>query len=796
MAHKLLISTLLLSHFFASPLPLLASSEDGSLSPDKSAAYWRQRLQRTDLSQEECLEAAQLLGQDPSQTYPAADAYYQYFSHAPIQLEGLDLTPESRALYGNALKVFFSLNQHEKFMYRETYSNLMRWHLRDSQTTPDTLLTLMDEFRAFGFEDDVRAASQLYVWHPDKSATDKAHLFKAARAHEIAQMADQASILYSLAIRQPSQNVTPSKMREAALHFMSTHNAEKGLETYKKMFSTFSHDRLTPTDFLNAAGCAARVRDNKSTSDLLAAYFDHEMGPPLPLAYRLRATAASRAGDVETAKEYWLLAMKSGVKMFFADYANAAQTFKSLGDVELAATYWKKALNAQDAAPDYLSYHAACTVFLKVCDYENARVAADGMLASRATVPLPEGTVDDLILAAMVYSHNSDFEKSIALWEKIISLKPKDETAYLWAGVDLYRAGEHTRASDTFCKLSDKKIKEHCQKKDLMEIMGYCHLMAGRQAEARNILLHAHESSAPSKAGRKAKASRGTTKKVQKGGRRPKDLSTLKVAICAASVEKMQDMLSHLNRGAHGTLVDIEKQMVMHKEQAEALLAQMHAEASHTLPASPLSGEESLTDQSQPPLPFTEIQRLAREVESLSHLYKKEKSSIDHLAFKEYRQRVIAQATEEESVAFYPAQASSNTKAPAPKREKRKTRGKASPTKKCASNASSASAHAVNTSKVEWRLTPTAQKHLSDLRSVPGFQGKFETFRQEIEMEPWGRRGNALTHASGRAKLLNGYDNVFSRRFSKGDRFFYRVERQEDGRVVVTILGLMGHDLS
>ncbi|MBA4117513.1 MAG: hypothetical protein C0514_01265 [Candidatus Puniceispirillum sp.] len=797
MTHKLLVSTLLLSHLCSASLTLMASADDTS-APEKNAAYWQYRLAKG-LCKEECLEATKLLGSDPSQTYHAADAYYQYFSHAPIQLDNPETTPETRARHEDALRIFGALKRNDKLIYRDTYASVMRWHLKDEKTTPYTLLSIMDEFREFGFKDDVHTASQLYVNHPNKGPVDMAYPFKAAFAYDIAGQKQKASILFTLGLKQPSQDVTVRDVRKAALHFMGAKRYEKGLETYRQMFASFPHEHSGPADFLNAASCATRHEDYESASDFLTSYFEREMGSPLPLAYRLRATCATHSQDFETAKEYWLLAIKGDVNMFFCDYANAAGTFTELGDHDLAATYWKKALSAGDTEPDYDSYASACLAAFQVCDYETALVAADGMLARRGGEHFSQDKTDDLCLAAMAYSHNQRYDKSLNLWARIAAQKPLDETAYLWSGNDLYALGDYVGASDAFSHLSNEKIGQHASKDSFIETLVFCHLAAGKNAQAQQILTR-FRGKGPSamRVTQGSKNQSRSPKNAQEISQPQRNLRAMKVVIGTSMLAQMDETIARLKSDSHETLVNIEQKMRACQELAKPLLAQLNDATSQDHP--PVSQDSSTSSSSssstrQEPSPFEEIQKLAREVDALGQQYKKAKSTLDRLAAKESRKQMIAQAIKEEPTLFYPSAPLPEPKAQPQKRHKKKTRGKADTAKKGASTSSSASTPAVNASKVEWRLTPTAQKHLSDLRSVPGFQGKFEAFRREIEMEPWGRRGNALTHASGRAKLLKGYDNVFSRRFSKGDRFFYRVERQEGARPVVTILGLMGHDL-
>ena len=118
------------------------------------------------------------------------------------------------------------------------------------------------------------------------------------------------------------------------------------------------------------------------------------------------------------------------------------------------------------------------------------------------------------------------------------------------------------------------------------------------------------------------------------------------------------------------------------------------------------------------------------------------------------------------------------------------------------SASSSGPSHAVAASlasqgeEIDWFITPLATKHFTDLVKKRGYESKFYTYLDQIKADPWNSTGHGDIHALGRTKLMKGYDNVFKTRFGKKERLYYHVEKQGGGRIAVTILGLMKHDLN
>ena len=101
----------------------------------------------------------------------------------------------------------------------------------------------------------------------------------------------------------------------------------------------------------------------------------------------------------------------------------------------------------------------------------------------------------------------------------------------------------------------------------------------------------------------------------------------------------------------------------------------------------------------------------------------------------------------------------------------------------------------VRSHDVTFFMTSLAKKHLAVLKRMPGYEDKFDDFVEEVERNPWARKGHGEFFVGAHTKLLKGYDNVFSKRFASKERFLYRVEKGPDGKVCVTILSLLKHDL-
>lgn len=80
------------------------------------------------------------------------------------------------------------------------------------------------------------------------------------------------------------------------------------------------------------------------------------------------------------------------------------------------------------------------------------------------------------------------------------------------------------------------------------------------------------------------------------------------------------------------------------------------------------------------------------------------------------------------------------------------------------------------------------ESDLVTLRQVRGLGAKYDLFMDEIRQDPF-----AQTLKSGKVKTLVGEKGLFSRRLDDGNRLVYRVDVQEDDRVHVCVLSVLGH---
>lgn len=107
-----------------------------------------------------------------------------------------------------------------------------------------------------------------------------------------------------------------------------------------------------------------------------------------------------------------------------------------------------------------------------------------------------------------------------------------------------------------------------------------------------------------------------------------------------------------------------------------------------------------------------------------------------------------------------------------------------------ASTSPASSSSSSNPLQASWSFTHQANKQRTVLKTMPGLQTKLERFLDEIEEDPLLQ---TTAHGSGRAKKLVATDNIFSRRFDKGNRFVYKVEKTTPDNARVTVLSLLGH---
>ncbi|MBA4749628.1 MAG: hypothetical protein H2057_03300 [Alphaproteobacteria bacterium] len=89
---------------------------------------------------------------------------------------------------------------------------------------------------------------------------------------------------------------------------------------------------------------------------------------------------------------------------------------------------------------------------------------------------------------------------------------------------------------------------------------------------------------------------------------------------------------------------------------------------------------------------------------------------------------------------------------------------------------------------VSMNMLKTAQKDYLEMKKIPGMLTKYKIFLAEIRANPL-----ATATGSGRPKKLVGDAEMHARRFDKGNRFVYKVQKSGDNTYNVTIFSLLGH---
>ncbi|MBA4117520.1 MAG: hypothetical protein C0514_01300 [Candidatus Puniceispirillum sp.] len=712
--------------------------------------------------------------------------------------------------YHDALETFVGLDDTQKTAYGDTYLAILKWHLPQTTNTPERLMNLAKDLFLLDAFDDATLAGNAFAAHPERNSLYKTKPLDCAFTMAVALQIPEAAALYSLALTLTPQDFTLTNFRNAALAFGGLRQVENGLKNYRQMMARIPHSDLKAEDFISAAGCFIASGRFEEAKTYLGNYFVKEENAPHPMAYRLSATIATHEDHIERACEYWLMAIGGGSPMHYADYANAASCFTKIGNMPRAALLWQKALNAKDFSPSYDAYVSACDAFTQVRDFSNALTCANAFMAHRATVHPSKRLKNDLKLAATLYSKNGLLTKSIPIWDHILnndplSLSTEDK---LRIACDFFDGNALERALQIFRSVPPKELDKYKDRPAIMERIQIIKIhMISATASSDPV--------APASSSHKARLSKDRTKAIL-GRSTPSSSATLgelKLTLGRNIVARVESTLAKMHDAPSETLKELRASVGVHQQSARELLARLsdesvpHQTISESVSSSSSSSSSSSmpsSSSSAPTNPLFELQRLGGEIERLEHLYTREKTAFERAAAKARLKEMVAVSASEnpEDFSWSSAPSSSHhTRAP-----KIKTRGTPRPgPSRTPKSEPSQSAHVSSSSTpdpepmapaLSWRITPTAQKQLKELQKVPGFYKKLSEFRQELEEEPWGRRGHTANHASGRAKQLSGSDRtIFSRRLAKGERFFYRVEKDPQDRVAITILGLKGHDL-
>ncbi|MCA0369559.1 MAG: tetratricopeptide repeat protein [Proteobacteria bacterium] len=837
MKKKLLLSTLSLVFMGAlAPTPLLASAHDDTgtsaqartTHPDRTADEWWQHITNPDrqLTAHECLlainsfrtrmnflsqgahaphELSSLLSQE-------GHAFHELFKTKPMGVDALrDATPSEReqalSLMKEGCYAFFHLSQQEKQTYKDTYISAMRTLLESEKKLAwGDYLPMVDSLLLFEQRDLAKVAAERYFSQPDIKASYKPASLLAASAHCLLGEEARAGHLYTLSFLLRPNNFSINDLRNALHVFQTLKQHENAAKSSRMLLAkngaSYKFDDLIVSDFFESAINFVSTAAFGEAREALHEYFARETGAPLPCAYVLMAECYNAENDYERACQYWDAALRAGATLHHANYMNAASSFARLNNYQQAHTLLEEALASGEFASDFISLSYAADLYHRCGDGEKAQEYAERAFSMRHTSPTQEGLSRALLNIAAIYIRHNNPEKAQEILNTIYDDPSSDQTPLIKAGLLSYKNGNLQMASNCFDKgLRDKgDIPHTCL--SFLPVILLCHMDAGHQARAQSVLMQhpdilgSSQTRTPS-----TKASKGRAPASSSAQRASKKINASTIATLRTHlIEAVRTDIRTAARAVasasdHAPLADLRAQII---DLAESL-SRSRSDTSASQTSS--SSSSSSADATEASLPH--LQRIKEQVEGLKKEFDRKRYALEKEDFKARKRALIQTAALESSTSLDgPASSTHTERVKAIRGKKQKSQAVAprasrasTPSQDRTSSAVSACSGVAPLPAVEWRISQTGRKHMEILKSVPGFQAKFDAFRRDINNEPWARRGHAQTHATGRAKLLKGYENIFSRRFAGGERFFYRVERQEGGRVVITILGLMKHDL-
>lgn len=832
----------------------LASAEDApsqhsATTPPATHQKWIDLLSGSieNLTANQCRESAlgmlhdkgtDVISAEPTRLSLAAKAFARYFELIPFQDGQTTCSKEDHSFNDDAVITFFFLSTPEKRRLAPHFTGVLRWTgVRAEEQSPQTLLMAMDCLALLGHEEDAHKASYRFAAHSEALQGSLNYPLLAGAAYLLLEKNDVAATLYEMALLKTPQDFSIPSLKNASYAFDKERRLDLSIKITKMLLDPeaygLMHKKadLIPSDYLDAAGCYMAAQNFDGAFELLQYYFANETGEITPDAYRLMAHCYTHLDDYLAACEHWQIILNKKQLKHASDYINAATAFSQIGAYERASQLLRRAL---EIAPELGGYHVcvqACEILTMAKDYESALTTVHQYMRARASVPPQERTKTDLVNAALIYRQNHLYEESGKIWDILSLDKHQNHQQMCLSAInDHLQTGNFRKASDAFLRLTHAEMNDAVKKDPaLLTTAIVCHQSADRQRDVEELITRHRDkltiipltsksdtTRAPSPSARKGKKTSTLNKSPSS---RPELVKDLRASYAATLLAKMNDTFRKVGKHNHEALDALYQEMQHLNDRASHLLSVIQgrtAPSSETPSVSSSSSSSSSASSSSssssthvtPAVevspsedPLTTLQRLSTRMAELKSSYGRAKDKLDQQTAKEVKKAWLQKSLTENAFVWNPAAYQSSDK-----RAKVK-KGRAKPAKprsvspaqhsSSSSSISSSSSHASTPSmtRVEWRITPTAQKHMASLRSVRGFQDKFDEFRHEIEMEPWGRRGHTDIHASGRAKHLKGHDNVFSRRFAKGERFFYRVELAQDGRVIVTILGLMKHDL-
>lgn len=764
----------------------------------------------------------------------AVHAFDKYYEGALLSQAQTPLDRNDHIFNHYAIIAYYYLTENEKITYGPRFLDVMRWVLEhDTNPALQAVLMSMDSFLFLKQSQDADKASQIFVTHPAASCLYENYPLLSATAYLLQDQLEMAQPLYASTLATRPLKYELSSLINASLAFYEGGQTDLLLETTNRIMNpeaygyTHTKQDLTPQDYLRAIGCYMMVEDYKHAFECLTFYFSLEENEIDPDAYRYMANYHTHLDNYAEACEYWQISIDRKILKHPSDYLNASSAFNQIQEYERAAQLLRYAIKHFQIPDNGHLLMQSCHLLMRTKDYKNALAIARQYMALRPSITPKERPHDDLLSISAAYRLNYLYEESAALWDMAIQGNERTPAACLDAADDHFKSGNFHKASNAFLRLTPKEFEKICKEKpQYLKIALIAHLGAKRDKEAQKIIRkYAAQLTTPQKGLKSSLAAQTTqTPSTPRKGRIRASQSSqtpqMQTLVNNVKIAHVQQLIGAINETTRTIIQDkstaleplreeISKLVERSKELQSILEGRVPVSVDMSAPSSASSSSAASSSASDaarlalPRDPLIELQRLKTHISVLADDFKRQKDALSQAEAKEIRKRWIESSLASPSMIWEPPLTTGPLK--------RKKVGKGKTQTASTSASSSASTHFIapsstsgaassstvpsHTPHIEWRITPSAKKEWQDLKSVRGFQDKFAAFRHEIEMEPWGRRGHTDIHASGRAKRLKGHDNVFSRRFAKGERFFYHVELTDTGQVIVTILGLMKHDL-
>ncbi|MCA0369558.1 MAG: tetratricopeptide repeat protein [Proteobacteria bacterium] len=827
-AKTLLVSSFLSCLAPALSPPLLASELDDSqepvCTPSRTPQEWWDYIKdaKDDVPPLDFLRAIQAFDKHEDFVSAKGYAFHKLLTLAPVDFETLKGDKDAISWVRHACYAFHDLSIDEKFAYKDLYLKIMLWFLeQDQELSWDNCLYIMDSLVSFELRELAIKAAQKYAAHKDVASSYKMASIRAATAYCLLGDLERSSTLLKLSFALHPDGFTKSSLCDAACVFHVLKNyemMEKSLRMLlEKKDGVYKFDNLTQQDFLQCAHFFATTRSYDDVHKALDEYFMRETQTPDAYAYTLMADCYNNARNAERACEYWDLAIQGGADLLLIDCINAANSFSNIKNYHRARTLVNRAMAFPEAAEDFTALTQASNLYYFCGDFLEAEKTIEQALTLRNKAPNHDTLTFALLDAATICARTSHRERAEEILKEILNDKRTSKAHLLPAGLISYNNQYTSLASDFFAKIIGGKGGLTGKDKAQLPRMLLCHLDAKREDRARELwrmhgdtlsTLLSFQTAKPSNTanGKHQKAPANSRTQKGRSALPMRVAATLRAHIINETIDEIRTATQCVADSPWPQLQGAKEEILSLLEKAEILYAQSQEASSPPTSRAPSSPPQKGSSEKRkesakqggPGNFLPALQNIKEHIEALKKSFDRQKHALKQEDDKARKRTWMRDTLSEESFIY------DTPMEDEPRAEKEKTTKERKPKARSPSKGSPprtpraqsvSSAPAPAQALVTWRITPTAMKHMEALQSVPGFQTKFREFRHEIDMEPWGRRGHTANHASGRAKLLKGHDNVFSRRFARGERFFYRVERQDDGRVIVTILGLMKHDL-